>query len=231
MKLIFKQTLTTICLCSLMALSYGKENKTAETISPIALPQPSANPIKPPLQQSAGKLQLPVAKLITSDKMVLLNDVLAEHPEGVVRMSLASKAIIKVLTDLDKEDKSTNNPTIITAQIISVINPVRQFIDVIYDYGTIIRPLILESIFGIKIDSLSEAQTVSLQYQDKCLLLGFLNAKNNRNTFFEDRVKTKDELKKICIEFLQFFKDLNLSLSDKVHKAYRELIETLKKAP
>ncbi len=223
-----KQTVMTFCLCSLLiGLHGGTEQKDTILQAPALLPGVGEEP-KDTTKQNQAKL--PAAKKITNGKMILLSDVLKDHPEGVVRMTLASNTIIKVLKDLESNKNPTNDQKIITGQIQSVLKPVRQFFDIIYDYGSIIRPLILESLFGIKIESTTEAHKVSTQYEDKCLLLGFLNAKNNRNTFFEDRVKTKEELHKTCIEFLQFFKDLNVSLSEPAIKAYKELMASIRKS-
>jgi hypothetical protein len=162
--------------------------------------------------------------------MPVLNEQLAATPVGIFRVDLAYNATLQALQNFDKiEDK----PEIVNAQVKRILAPVKQFFDVIKKWTFVIKPLIEESLLG-------QTQTTPSQIviqpdpvikdSKECLLLRFFEGKQDVGTFFDQTIKTKHDLVLISREFIYFFKDLKVSLSDETLTAYKKFLETLKPA-
>ncbi len=94
-------------------------------------------PEKPVAQQSS-------VKKLTSVNMQLLDGFLLGYPLGVIRMDLAGKAALKVLQELSKP--GVDEQTVVKEQMHYILTPIKQFFEVIHSYGSIIKPLVKDSL-------------------------------------------------------------------------------------
>jgi len=162
-------------------------------------------------------------KKLTCAEMGMLNAVLSSNPVGVMRMDLSYNAACKVLKDLPNapEDKKY-----ISGQIALLLEPVKQFFDIIQSYSGMIRPLVEESLLNIAPTDHTKHQPT--KPAKKVYILDFFDSPKDAATYFDSAIQTKADLKVACFEFLTFFRDLKASLTADAIKAYDGLRQQLK---
>ncbi len=175
-------------------------------------------------------------KKLTVSEMNLLDTVLQGSPIGIVRMDIAYKTALKVLTELNKLEAQVETKAIdaaqekvfLSTQMSSILAPVKEFFDEVHSYVGIIKPLIFESLMG-KVRNVQTVQDALIKDEKDCLFLKFFQSPESATNFFETFVKTRADLRLACNEFIVFFKDMRKNLSPKAIDAYRKMIDEIKK--
>ena len=159
-------------------------------------------------------------KKLICPEMDMLNSYLEVDPLIVVRMEKAYAATLKAAHETSVSGK--NDKQFVAEQIKSILAPVKQFFGKIREFGSMVRPLVEKSLLsgGVSMDAHID--------RANCLILKFLESKDDTDTFFVKNVNTRDELIGACVEFATFFEDIRTSLSDNVKKAYYATLEKLK---
>ncbi len=165
-------------------------------------------------------------KKLTSDKMFLLNEAMGMNPVCILRIDLTNRAALATLKALDV---ATDGKDIFSQKMGAILEPLKQFFDVIQQYSFMVRPLVEESLFGKEAATHASAEQRAKFVKDSLLLQFFESKSNDVVNFFEKHIACKEDLKKACSEVLIFFADLKSSLSDATMQQYRAFITELKK--
>lgn len=173
-------------------------------------------------QQPTGLMNIQGKKLL-SPEMDLLNKELTILPSGIVRLFKAQESAKIVAGQLEANPQiSLHEQKEVYEQIRFILSPVGQFFGLIRSYRNMIVPLIKESLCG------QEASKNRIDTSE-CLILKFFESHDEVYAFFEKHVKTREQLCIACKEFLTFFQDIRVSLSDEALNAYKKVMEELKK--
>jgi len=159
-----------------------------------------ANPVPAQRTSQATKLE--------GQEMDFLNSCLVGYPKGIALTDIACKTAAKIYQELPK---SPEDPAYITKSVSQILEPVKEFFDIIQKFEHIIKPLVLRS--------LNKQSTPDKKF----FLVDFFSSKANAAAYFEQTIKTKIDLKQACWEFITFFRDLKASLSPEALKAYENL--------
>lgn len=167
------------------------------------------------------------AKKLKCPQMNLLNMVFEERPYAVVRTKItcakAARAL-QALNDLQKNaapgvkkyfKTDTEERAFITGHLKLLVDPVRQFFDLVRDYKTIVNPVIAESL------------GISSHEYNKSWLLKFFESKDEATIFFDQEIKSLDDLKRVSLEFIKVFGDVNESLSDRARTLCDDIIRKM----
>jgi hypothetical protein len=152
------------------------------------------------------ELMLPPAKKLNCSTMDMLNTVFKDSPIGLLHMEIAHNTGIKVMKELIH---GPTNPEFITQQVKRLIKPIEGFFDKIKAFSNILKPLLEEC--------LGERQN------NKILLLNCFDSQITSAEFFEQNIKTKEELLGMSREFIIFFRDVYESVTPDTRKAYLDL--------
>jgi hypothetical protein len=185
--------------------------------------------------------QIAIVKQLKCPQMRLLNMIFEKDPTPIVRTKISgarAAATIKTIDTLQKEYETrmqspqqtqeliskqyfatnTEESLFIQGQLRSLIDPMRQFFDVIRQHKTIVTPIITESL------------GITVQNDCKSWLLKFFETKENVSVFFDKAITTIDALKEACLEFIKVFGDINASLSERAQKACDDIIRKMQEA-
>ena len=195
----------------------------------------------PVVQPAHNVTQPAIAKPLQCPQMRLLNMIFEKDPAPIVRTKIScarAAATIKAIDTIQKEYETrmlclqqTQEPALnqyfasnteeclfIQGQLRSLIDPMRQFFDVIRQHKTIVTPIITESL------------GITTQNDCKSWLLKFFETKENVSIFFDKAITTIDALKEACLEFIKVFGDINASLSERAKKACDDIIRKMQEA-
>lgn len=104
----------------------------------------------------------------------------------------------------------------VKAQLKDILAPVLKFFDIIQEYSSKVKPLVEESL-------LSSDNAVAGKI-DLPIMCKYFNCPTDITSYLEKEILTLNDLKKICMEMMQLFGDLNESLSDKAKQSYNNLL-------
>jgi hypothetical protein len=144
--------------------------------------------------------------------MIVMNQALCENPTCTVRTEFACNTAYKTLKELPsmKEDKA-----LVIEKVHSILASLKQFFKLIHNFKAWIEPLLEESLLS----NLQGKEREALKQQS--VLMGFIAAKaEEKDSYFEHRVQTKEALENLCNEFIIFFADLTESLSPEARNEY-----------
>lgn len=168
---------------------------------------------------------------LTGSNMKNLDMVFHTFPMSLLKINFAQRDIAKVLKSIEQnhtELRSADAPTkqaltasaeleIVTKYLETMLKPVKEFFDIITAYSSLIEPLVKESLLEHR----------NIKTEDS-ILINFLNSKKDIITFCAQDITTIDKLSILCREILDFFHDLNESVSEQTQTAYKTLLEHIK---
>jgi len=169
-------------------------------------------------------------KVLTCPAALALKGVLEQHPDGAAHILTSLENSKKIISGLEVYQQKMNELGVSISQQNKlfekatekfkgiIINPIKQFFILVYDYKSLLKPLLEES--------LSDGRVAGFQ---QSILYKFLGAPRDlAPTFFEDNVQTKDELIAACKQFIVLFGDMEVSMPV-AFKAGRKFLEELNK--
>jgi hypothetical protein len=170
------------------------------------------------------------AKQLKCPQMRLLNAVFEEKPYSMVRIKItcakAAKAI-QAINELEKAAKpgvkkyfatDAEERLFITGHLKLLIDPIRQFFDYVREHAAIVAPIIAESL------------EITPQQVSKSRLLKFFESKEEASTFFDQEIKSVEDLKQVSLEFIKVFSDVNESLSARARTLCDDIIRQMQEA-
>lgn len=169
-------------------------------------------------------IKAPEAQLITSNEMKLLNDVLALFPITTVRMKLAEQqthAVQKKLQDrLNIQMRNAHDDQkFIQEQLKAVIEPIKQFFDLIRSYKDVAQPLIKQCLQNQEYRKNSSPED-SLLYQ-------FFEKTGPVDTLASQEIKTIESLMLLCKDVEALSGSIIKSLSDRSKAAFEKTMQVL----
>lgn len=175
---------------------------------------------------SASLTQPFTAKKLTCPQVRLLNMVLEENPIAIVRSKMscarAAKAI-QMINDLEKASGTSTalfantqeEQAFINGHLKLMLEPVRQFLDLVREHKSIVKPVITESL------------AIASNETQKSWLLKFIETQDDVHVFFDKNITTTPSLKQACSEFITVFGDITESLSEKAKSKCDALLAKL----
>jgi hypothetical protein len=147
--------------------------------------------------------EFPTAKKLISPEIKLLTTVFEDEPIGILHMEIAHNTGLQVMKELGSDPAT---PETIARNVKKMIKPIEEFFDKIKAFTSILKPLLEESLGQIQ--------------NNKILLLNCFDSSITSAAFFEQNIKSKEQLVGMCHEFIIFYRDIKASLTPKAKEKY-----------
>ncbi|MBY0354012.1 hypothetical protein K2W90_06645 [Candidatus Babeliales bacterium] len=162
-----------------------------------------------------------ISHKLTGSNMKNLDQVFQMFPMGLLKINFAQRDIAKVIKSIDgiefRTPQAETEKAFVDKHLETMLKPVKEFFDIITAYSSLVEPLVKESII----------QHRNIKAEES-ILIDFLHSKKDIVTFCAQDITSVPKLHKLCEEILAFFKDINESVSDQTHVAYKTLVEQIK---
>ncbi len=150
-------------------------------------------------QAHAGQVQAKSAsQALQHSNMKLINSFFGSNPRIMISLQKSSAIAKRTLHEL-----ATIKDSEVAARLDLVLKPGEFFLSMLDgEVGSFIDPLIVESL--------------GKDGHEKSIFGAMTKQQGSPVVFLKDRIKTKEDLKQFCHEFIKFFNDLHHSLSPEV---------------
>jgi len=157
-----------------------------------------------------------------------LKGILGQHPESAAQIVASLNNSRTILAGLEQYEKLMDDKKVSLEMQVKLyekvvekfkgilVDPVKQFFTLVYDYKTLLHPIIKESL---------NRSTIAFEGSTFCNFLQ--TSKDKAATFFTDMVNTKDDLLSACQEFVVLFGDLEATMPE-AFEAGREYLKELR---